>query len=370
MRRSPTARLAALIGVVLAVSTGLAPAAVASTPTARTGPTCGAVLTADTRLTRDLVCRSGPALTIGANLRLDLGGHRIVGPGASSGAQGVVLTENALDVTITNGTLKGWGSGVARTEEGTSQRVVLKGVRLVQNKYALPVSISMTLEVSGSVLNDNEHAISGFQTAAITVDRSSFARNGVGVRSTSSGYVTITRSTFVGNETAVECYEVQCEISRAVLRDNSTGIYNWWSSLTLRSSTVSGADIGVFLQFGSSGTLESNTFRDNATGVEASYLDGTVVRGNTFRGNDTGFLSRTIEDGVNQTSTVVESNTFSRNGDGIQSTQSGVHIGRNVATNNTGWGIYAELAVDLGGNVARRNGNEPQCVGVVCTPRP
>ncbi len=129
-------------------------------------------------------------------------------------------------------------------------------------------------------------------------------------------------------------------------------------------------ELGVFMQFGSHGTLESNTFRDNTVGVEASWTDRTVIRGNTFRGNGTGFLSQTIENGIDEAWTVVESNTFSRNGDGIRSNRPGVQIGRNVATNNTGWGIYAELAVDLGGNVARRNGNEPQCVGVVCTPRP
>ena len=41
-------------------------------------------------------------------------------------------------------------------------------------------------------------------------------------------------------------------------------------------------------------------------------------------------------------------------------------IGGNDARNNTGWGIYAPGATDLGGNTAAHNGNQPQCVGVVC----
>ena len=45
-------------------------------------------------------------------------------------------------------------------------------------------------------------------------------------------------------------------------------------------------------------------------------------------------------------------------------------IGGNSARNNTGWGINAPGATDLGGNTARHNGNEPQCVGVVCRVAP
>lgn len=369
MRRSPTARLAALIGVVLAVSTGLAPAAVASTPTARTGPTCGAVLTSDTRLTRDLVCRSGPALTIGANLHLDLGGHRIVGPGASSGAQGVVLTENALDVTISNGTLKGWGNALIVSDNGYSQGATVSGARFVQNGVALAVGPGGRATVSGSTFIDNGYGAS-HMSATVSVDRSTFKENATAASAVVSGSLTITRSTITGNTKGVECDEVYCTIRDTVLRSNTTAISNRWATVDLTASTVARNELGVFMQFGSHGTLESNTFRDNAVGVEASWTDRTVIRGNVFRGNGTGFLSQTIENGIDEAWTVVESNTFSRNGDGIRSNRPGVQIGGNVAAHNTGWGIYAELAVDLGGNVARRNGHEPQCVGVVCTPRP
>lgn len=37
-----------------------------------------------------------------------------------------------------------------------------------------------------------------------------------------------------------------------------------------------------------------------------------------------------------------------------------------VAVRNSGYGIWAPHATDLGGNVAWGNGIEPQCTGVVC----
>lgn len=39
---------------------------------------------------------------------------------------------------------------------------------------------------------------------------------------------------------------------------------------------------------------------------------------------------------------------------------------RNDVRHSAGWGIHVPGAVDLGGNRASGNGNQPQCVGVVC----
>jgi len=65
---------------------------------------------------------------------------------------------------------------------------------------------------------------------------------------------------------------------------------------------------------------------------------------------------------------LIEQNTLRRNGDGINLLDvfGTALLGGNRAVNNTGWGINAPQATDLGGNTASGNGNEPQCVGVVC----
>jgi parallel beta-helix repeat protein len=44
----------------------------------------------------------------------------------------------------------------------------------------------------------------------------------------------------------------------------------------------------------------------------------------------------------------------------------GTSLSGNSARKNTRWGIHAPGAVDLGGNTASGNGNQPQCVGVAC----
>lgn len=68
------------------------------------------------------------------------------------------------------------------------------------------------------------------------------------------------------------------------------------------------------------------------------------------------------------TDMVLDGNDLRRNGDAIY-VDSVAHVHANTAIANTGWGIWTPLATDLGGNVAYRNGTEPQCVGVVCSGR-
>jgi hypothetical protein len=64
----------------------------------------------------------------------------------------------------------------------------------------------------------------------------------------------------------------------------------------------------------------------------------------------------------------LEGNIVLRNGDATYSELPGTLKG-NVAISNTGYGIYAPRATDLGGNIAFRNGPEPQCTGAVCARR-
>ena len=89
-------RLAAgLLPVVLLASFGLAgPAQAAEPPVA-----CGSTLTVDTKLTKDLYCSAGDGLTLGPNVHLNLGGHRLVGPGSS----GTGIASTSGGISIRNG---------------------------------------------------------------------------------------------------------------------------------------------------------------------------------------------------------------------------------------------------------------------------
>ncbi|MFY0580972.1 hypothetical protein ACN28S_48045 [Cystobacter fuscus] len=66
----------------------------------------------------------------------------------------------------------------------------------------------------------------------------------------------------------------------------------------------------------------------------------------------------------------VSGNRFLRNqGDGLRVlVPSTLTVSRNVALDNTGWGLHVPGVSDGGGNVARGNG-AGDCVGVVCAAR-
>ena len=99
--------------------------------------------------------------------------------------------------------------------------------------------------------------------------------------------------------------------------------------------------------------------------VDAFWSDLTLT-GNVLRGNDLAFTAS----GTSGAVPTLVANRFVRNGDAVVVEQPGVALGDDVALHNAGWGIYAPDAVDLGGNTARGNGHDPQCVGVSCTPTP
>jgi hypothetical protein len=65
----------------------------------------------DAHLTRDLRCAAGEGITLVGDVTLDLGGHRILGPGRSGdGSVGRGVTVSAGPATVLNGTVQGWSS--------------------------------------------------------------------------------------------------------------------------------------------------------------------------------------------------------------------------------------------------------------------
>jgi hypothetical protein len=72
---------------------------------------CGDVITQNTRLTADLQCPAGTALTIQASgVTLSLAGFTIDGLG--SGAVGVDVIAGVTDVQIILGRIRGFGRGI------------------------------------------------------------------------------------------------------------------------------------------------------------------------------------------------------------------------------------------------------------------
>jgi hypothetical protein len=326
-------------------------------------PVCGATLTTDTTLTADLVCPAGDGLTIVGAITLDLGGHTLRGVGAAAGAgTGVRVDIGAHDV-VRNGTVEGWQSGVGVSEDTGEPRVAsdVSRVTFRANQTGIGSEYGQ-LDVSRSRFVENElGALLGYRWSATTFDRCSFERNAVAI--STETLATVTRSSFTGNELALSATQATVVASDSRFVGNTTTARQQEGGLLLTGNLISHSELGV--GGGSFGSVElrSNTFRHNSLAVDADG-NSVTLRGNHFTRNDTAVRARdTHEIGAVAD---IDGDTFVRNGDAVYATGPS-RIANVTAVRNTGWGIYAPDGVDGGGNVARLNGTEPQCVGVVCT---
>ncbi|WP_456786611.1 right-handed parallel beta-helix repeat-containing protein [Cellulomonas sp. P5_C5] len=362
--------------VLLTVTAVLAALVVPTSASA--GPvavTCDTTLLVSTALTQDLTC-PGPGLRLAPGVTLNLKGHTLTG---TPGNVGIEVDAAGANVII-NGTLTGWGLGVDTynypedlTGEGTLKvdRVAFRDMRVGIDTSGESTTgrFPKTTTISRSTFTGNDIGITqAWFRCNLTVVRTTFADNVVGVwvdeacatitdsdflRNTAglrvnSGTATVERSRFVDNTNGMRTLDIgSIDATDIKITGGEVGISLFDNAgVTLRSSVVTGADIGVLLQRGAPATLDGNTFRSN--GVAIVQLDDAYG-------------------GV-----IITNNTLRLNGEGIVTlppvAPEYVQVGGNDVRRSTGWGIYAPGALDLGGNVARNNGSEPQCVGVVCSP--
>ncbi len=230
-----------------------------------------------------------------------------------------------------------------------------------------------TFTVTDSAFVGNSAAGVTGPYSTITVHRSTFHTNGVAVIGP-DGPVTVSRSTFTGNELPVYCSFNDCRVTGSKIVKNDKGVFAWESRLTLKGNVITGNGVGVDIANNSNppddlytGDVSGNHFTGNDVAVSLGQGVRSNVHDNVFRGNRRAIAlgSQTTE----LSAVLLDRNLLVRNTDAIYlqaPANPGVELKGNRAFQNTGWGIYAPGAVDLGGNVARGNGNQPQCVGVVC----
>ncbi len=334
-------------------------------------PVCGTTLTRDTVLERDLTC-PGAGLTLGEGVDLDLRGHTLRGPGTGTGITVTVAGSNRVG----NGTVTGWTTGTAILEQGVVEdraepgplrveRVTFRGnTRGVDASGETSLGGAKPTTVVRSTFTGNDVGVVSAWFSDVRVESSRFTGQRIAVWSNAE--VTVRRSWFTRNTTAVLVYEGAAQVSRSVLVDNPRAVTvggvgsadvsrtrvvggdvaltaDPLGTVVVRDSAVAGAGTGLLVQEGAA-TVERVAFRRNGVGLR--YL-----------GSDWG-------------TTTVRDSVFDRNGDGIlsEADDPALELGGDAATRNARWGIYAPGAVDLGGNSARHNGRDPQCVGVVCAP--
>lgn len=358
---------------VLAIAVLAVPgsAVVAAPAVAATPVTCGATVTGAAVLTADLTC-AGDGVTLAGDATLDLRGHTLAGPGRTTATTGITVT-GIGDARVVGGRLSGWGTGVGeRAVEDpdevstlTADRVTFSGNGTAVNAAgSVPYgSRNRTYDVRRGAFTGNDRGISALFTR-VRVRQAAFDRNGTAA-SVIAGGLDVAASAFTRNRKAVECDESGCALTRNVLAGNATTVTSmFFSDVTLTENTVSGSDVGYATidPFGP-GTLTRNVFAGNTVAVRIG--EGRVTAtGNVFTGNRRAVVADgTAPDELSRADLV--GNRFTRNGDAVDLLIA-ASLKDNSATRNTGWGLHAPNATDLGGNTASGNGRSPQCVGVVC----
>lgn len=354
----------ALVGAGVLVAT---PAHAVADPV----PGCGAVLTTDAVLTADLTCPADAGgLTLAEGVTLDLGGHTLRGPGVGVGVKVPVLG----DVGVRNGTLTGWGTGIRNDEPELEIGgvVTVAAVTFTENGTGVDPSgrwgsSGKTYEVSDSTFTGNGEGIGAFYGYAHVV-RSVFTENATAVNLITAG-VWIEDSRIENNSTGLGCDESGCTVERSTLADNSVAVDARWFGAEILDSVVARNEVGLasFSVWGVS-NVSGSEFLDNGTAIDLSTSSASITD-NVFRGNGLAFST----DGSDPTwfpETLLRGNLFEKNDDAIffDEVEGGpnTRLEKNTANYNRGWGIHAPGVVDGGGNKAKGNGNQPQCVGVVC----
>jgi parallel beta-helix repeat protein len=337
-------------------------------------PGCGKVITRNTTLHSDLLgCLSG--VVIGADdITLDLNGHTIDGIG---GGKGVDNSSGHEEVTIKNGTIKEFETGV---ELIGAQDNHLHNLRITGTDDAIALFSSDDNRVEKNAASGNNY--SGIVLAnsdGNRVERNTATTNDDGIELVvGSDSNRVTRNDVSSNHKGIVINvsdRNQVEKNTAVSND-FTGIEVNGSGNQLERNVAAGTDAGISL-FGSesrSNRFTGNTafgrlgievldsgnsvfIRNIASGVRLAGSDGNRLEGNSSSGSETGL---TLEAGSD--SNRLLRNDASGNTTGISiDNSSGNILERNSATGNLGDGIAVALTADgtvLVGSTTTSNGDD------------
>ena len=330
---------AAVLIVALAGLPAFGPA-----PVLAAQPTCGDVLTEDTKLSRSLVDCPGDGLVIGAdNVRLDLDGHKIDGQGSGIG---IANPDGHDGIRIEDGTVREFGTGIELTDTSGSKLRKLKVLANNGDGIALQGS-------AGNRIADNKS--SGNQSDGITLYESDRNR--------------ITENSLRGNDAHGIVLETSSDLNRvednSVSDNHADGI-----SIAVGSSRNeilenrvrrSGGSVGIFLVFDSNeNRVYENLVEENGGGgilvLEAD--DNRIEENRAYANGQDGI---TVDD--DSIGTLVKRNSASGNSDdGIDLQNAAGTLTKNLANGNVSLGIRAVTGVtDGGGNRAKGNGDPSQC---------
>jgi parallel beta-helix repeat protein len=377
-----TVSAAAVVIVAVVALTATSGAAVAAK-----SPKCGATITKDTTLRKDLVNCPNNGIVIGADgITLDLNGHSIDGdgrPAAGCDPQTEFCDTGVVNfghdgVTVKHGSIHRFAAGlnVGKVHHnrlvGISARTRAVGVSLFNSSQTL-IRGSSGNGVSGrnafagfAIFNSNhvrflhntirrnrtDHGMVLFESIHNVIKGNRFSRNGGEGLLFESG----DRNRIVGNR----------------LRRNGAGITLGPGSRNLISQNfVTGGRDGIRIEKGHHNLVLDNLVEHThragiRLGIRHPFIGGAhnVVRGNLVR------ASRADGFAVNRKErhSLLDLNAAKRSrDDGFDVRSRSATLTDNLALRNGDLGIAAVPGVnDGGGNVARGNGDPLQCINIFC----
>ena len=352
------------LATCLALTTSAMLIPIAADAAAPLAASCGATLSTDAYLPADLTCPADQGLILAGNVTLDLKNHKLIGAGSKQGT--ALSVQSGATPAIKNGALQGWSAGISfivPDDAGSaSGKATITGVTFTGDDVGVAASGGGDYDIKSSRFVSNRWGIGGVFTGSIGVAGSTFQQNDSGAHVDTST-LAVSTSRFDHNSTGVYCEEAGCTLRTSRFTHNDTGISTRTFGATVTSNVISNNTTGLDGFVATGHTVTRNAFTHNTTGVNFFSSGGTLSR-NIFTGNGVGFTSTGNE--APDFGATLDHNLFARNRDGIHVEDGGNGLQGNTAVRNTGWGIFAPGSADLGSNRAFRNGNSPQCVGIVC----
>jgi hypothetical protein len=299
---------------------------------------CGDTVTTDIKLTGDLDCTSGPGFVVGAaGVDINLARHSMIG-GIFSGGGGPIGIDNNGghdDLTVRNGTVGGFGSGI-ELKDASRNRIL--GVTSGAAGNAVTIEGGEGNEIRASDLSGRSFGIHSTSSDGLTVaDTTASGSFGDGLE-LRGDRARVVRNRFVRiSDTFPVATGLELVGNGARIADNHVG--GGWSA-------------GGILVSGSNNLLVGN----QVTGAtDPGFPDQPSSFGD-------GIFVGPFSSGV----TLRDNRADGNEGDGIDVRAAGVRLEGNAGFNNGGWGILAVPGVtDLGGNTAGGNG-AGQCRNVFC----
>jgi parallel beta-helix repeat protein len=304
---------------------------------------CGDRVTRDVRLDADLLNCPGNGLTVAADgITIDLGGHVLDGSGRGFGVLNGQWGDGHRDVSIRNGTVRGFRVGVRSGARGTRVSTLT-----VAGNAAGGIALrSRECRVERNVVRNNAYGhgifVGGVSGCRIVGNRVS-GHLGAGIQASRSRAHTIERNRIWDNRQA------------GILLAGTAGVR------VARNTIHSNAGPGVWLFDGAAGNqVVGNTLAANARGIAvtlagaANQIEGNSVSGsreNGIRLSETGagnlvagnLVALSGGDGISVSESpgaLLEGNSSHDNGDdGIDLDDGAVTLSANVTAGNRDLGI-------------------------------